>query len=136
MCFDGLERGQLDRGARGDVEARPMPWALDLVALELALVERTAIMRAQVVDRVQLAIDVAHRDIMVAHAEDRHALGLNIGGAGHRLPGRHRRDHADVMADQTTCSTLGSWSLESVDWKNPSTINCSAVARSRPRLCK
>src|SRR5438132_4908624 len=136
VCFDGLERRQLDRRARAHVEARAVPRALDLIPFQLALIQRAAIVGTQVVDGIELPADVAHRHLVVADLKDRYALGRDVRGFGHRLPGRHRLDEPSVIADQTASSSAGSWSFCSVEWKNPSTISCSASARSSPRLCK
>jgi hypothetical protein len=46
-----------------------MPWTLDLRVFELALIERSEVVRAQVVDGVVLALDVAHGDLMVTDFE-------------------------------------------------------------------
>src|SRR4051812_36040452 len=108
-----------------------MPRALDLVAFELTLVERAAIVRTQVVDGEELAIDIAHRDIVVAHLEHRHALRRNVGHAGNALPCRHGR----IVAHSASCSD-GCWSLSSTERKKPSTISSSATVTSMPRDCK
>src|SRR5579864_5802344 len=113
-----------------------MPRAFDLFALELALIERAAVMRAQVIDRIKLAVDVADSDVVVADAKHRDALGRNVRHGPNCLPGRHERNGASASKDHTRSSTDGSCRRASVDWKNPSTMSCSAVARSNPRDCK
>jgi len=91
-------------------------------------------MRAQVVDRVELAANIAHRDVMVTHVKDRDAFGLNLGRGAHGLPGGH--DRSPRIVDQIRSSMDGNCNLERVDWKNPSTISCSAVEWSSPRDCR
>src|SRR5579859_6323457 len=113
-----------------------MPRTFDLFALELALVERAAVVRAQIVDRVELTADVAHRDVVVADPVDRHLFRWNLVYGAHCLPRRHRREVSSVSAVHTRSSSAGSCSRDNVDWKKPSTMSCSAVERSNPRDCK
>src|SRR5690242_16041532 len=128
--LDGLKGGQLHGIARSNVESGAVARTFDLLTLELALIERAAIVRAQVVDCIELAIDVADSHIVVANAKDRNAFGRNIRRRANRLPGRHAR--SPRMVAQTRSSSDGSCSRARVDWKKPSTMSCSAVERSRP----
>src|SRR5438552_5709001 len=74
VCLHGADGGE-DDGAPGlDIELRAVARAFDAVTLELALVERSAVVRADVVDRVELAVYVAERDafsIDLVHADSR-----------------------------------------------------------------
>src|SRR5438552_124052 len=54
--------GHERRFAGTHVEARAVARALDLVVFELPLVERAAVVRADVFDGVELAVDVADGD--------------------------------------------------------------------------
>ncbi len=137
MCLHWLERRQLNRRACFYIEPRTMARTFDLITLQLALVERAPIVCAHVVDRIKLPVHIAHRHFVIANLKDGDALGRNVGCAGDGLPGgSHAADSPSAMAVQTASSTEGNWSFLSVDWKNPSTIRLSAVARSNPRLCK
>src|SRR5690606_36779714 len=60
-------RGALEHASVREREARSVPRADDAVALELALGERAAEMRASFAERVDAAI--------VAHEDDRHSFG-------------------------------------------------------------
>jgi hypothetical protein len=73
-----LVRRQLPDRARAHVEACPMSRALDFGALELALVQRATIMCAKIIDRVELAIDVAYGYFMIADLKDSNPLRRNI----------------------------------------------------------
>jgi hypothetical protein len=87
--FNGLERRQLHRGASANVEAGSVARALDLRIVELALIQRAAVMGAQIVDGVVLATQVAHRNFVVAHMKNGYSFGWDVGGFGHSLPCRH-----------------------------------------------
>src|SRR5438132_13575638 len=71
-----LEGIAFDRGARrpgedtavADVEAGAVAGALDGVALEVALVERAAVMGADVLDGVELAVYVGDGEALAADA--------------------------------------------------------------------
>jgi hypothetical protein len=76
--FDRLEGWQLGCGASAHVETRAVPRAFDLVTLELALVERAAVVRAQIVDGVELPTDIADGYLMIANLEDGDPLGWNV----------------------------------------------------------
>src|SRR5215211_6710947 len=135
--LDGLECRQLYGRSRPDVETSSMARTLDLRLLELALVERAAVVCAQIVDGVELAVHVAHGHVVVADREDRHALGRDLRSPGDGVPGGHPPVASrSRTADQIASSRLGSASLLTTDWKKPSTISCSAAGRSRPRLCR
>src|SRR5437870_3832821 len=89
MRLHRFERRQLHRGACRHVKARAMPRALDLLAIQLALIERAAIVRAHIVNGIELAIHVAYRHCVVAYLEYSHALRWDIGHRGNRLPIAH-----------------------------------------------
>jgi hypothetical protein len=76
--LDGLERWQLHRRPCAHVEARAMPRALDLIAFELTLVERAAVVCAQVVDGEELAAHIAHGYLMVADLKYGNAFGRKV----------------------------------------------------------
>src|SRR5687768_3267781 len=107
-----------------------MARTLDLLAVELALVERTVVVGTQVVEGVELAVDVAHGYFVVANGEKRNPLRWDIGGLAHGVPVRH------AIADQMASCSAACSSLPITDWKKPSTMSRSAVERSRPRLCR
>src|SRR5690242_11075478 len=98
MRIHRLEGRKLRGSAARDVEAGAMSGALDLVAFELALVQRASIMRTQIVDRIELTVHVAHGDFMVTDLKNRHALGWDISCLGYRLPSGHARDHSSFNA--------------------------------------
>jgi hypothetical protein len=87
--FDGLERGQLHSCTRANVEAGSVARTLDLRIVELTLIQRAAVMGAQIVDGVVLATQVAHRNFVVAHVKNGYSFGWDVGGFGHSLPCRH-----------------------------------------------
>src|SRR5579872_27232 len=70
------DRGQTDDATRRHVEAGAVARALDLVADELALPQRAAVVRADVVDGIDVAAVVAKRD---AAALNLHHLDLAFG---------------------------------------------------------
>ena len=76
--FYGLEGWQLGRGARLDIKPRAMPRTFDLFAVQLTLIERAAIMGAQVVNRVELTAQIADRDLVVANVEHGNPFGRNV----------------------------------------------------------
>src|SRR5262245_20243419 len=73
-----------DALAGGDVVLPRVPRAGDDAALELALAERTAAVRAFVVDRVEAAVDVEQRQL------------LPLDGDGLARPGRDLRRRAGL----------------------------------------
>src|ERR1043165_9667470 len=90
--FDRFEGGQLDGCSASDIEAGAVARALDLVTLELALIERAAIMRAKVIDRVELPVHVAHCHVMIADAKYGDPFGRNVGCRANGLPRSHYRE--------------------------------------------
>src|ERR1051326_3309999 len=107
MCFHWFEGGQLDRCPGRDIEAGAVPRALDLVTLQLTLIQRAAVMRAQVIDRIELTVHVAHRYVVVADAKYRDTLWWNVARRGDSLPVRHCRVRSSEMTDQIRSSSEG-----------------------------
>src|SRR5438477_3129324 len=64
ICLHGADGGEDDGAAGLDIELRAVARAFDAVTLEHALVERSAVVRADVVDRVELAVYVAEGDAL------------------------------------------------------------------------
>src|SRR5690606_22625289 len=69
-----LHGGEAQNPAIPDVEARAVARALDLVAVEFALGQRAAVMRAQVLNGVELPADVKHSDEQPVVGFDNNAL--------------------------------------------------------------
>src|ERR1051325_10662366 len=113
-----------------------MPRTLDLFTLQLALIQRATVVGTEIVDRIKLAVDVAHGYVMISNTVDRDIFGRNVSSRSNALPGRHRRACSSLNADQIRSSMDGSARRDKVDWKNPSTMSCSAVERSSPRDCR
>ena len=70
MRFNRFKSGQLDGFAARDIEERTMPRTLDFLTFQLTLIQRAAIMRAQIIDGVELTIHVAHRDGAADRADE------------------------------------------------------------------
>src|SRR3989304_3326676 len=75
---DGAHGGQGAHGARPYVEARAVARTLHLVAGERPLAQRTAVVRAEVVDGEEVAADVGEGDAALAHPADAHAAGRPV----------------------------------------------------------
>src|SRR5205823_6597787 len=109
-------------------------------AIELALVERAAVVGADVVDGVEAAIDVAQGDSALADIVDPDLAGLDIGGAAEGLPvADHQAGTSRLaamtrrMACQAVSSTLGRFRRSTTLWKKPSSTSSVAAASVRPR---
>jgi hypothetical protein len=86
MTADGLERRQAERPAGADVESGAMARTADLAPFEeVSLGERTAIVRANIVDRVVLTVEIEHCD--------RPAVDVHEDPASRRKLGSLRHDH-------------------------------------------
>src|SRR5919199_783047 len=81
--LDGNVRGQRQRLAGVQVEARPVPRALDraVVLVELALDERAVVVRAAVLDREDLAVAVEDPDLEVLPLDQPHPARRELGDA-------------------------------------------------------
>src|SRR5579885_3637648 len=81
--FDGIgvhghHRRQGQRLAAAYVEAGAVARALDLGAIELALIERPLVVRADVVDRIDSAVHVAQRDRQAVDLDDTHFASRHL----------------------------------------------------------
>src|SRR5262249_7205987 len=94
---DRLVGWRTQRRAAAQIEARAVARTLDLETMHLAAGKLAAVVRADVLDRVQLAVDIEHRDRGVAVPGD---LGF---------PGQQFRLRAD--ADPVTHSSRPSFLL-------------------------
>src|SRR5262249_56058794 len=68
-----------------------VPGTGDYAALEVALAERSATMRALVVERVERAVDVEERDFLAVHRHELCRSGRNIRNRAGLRERRHRR---------------------------------------------
>src|SRR5215216_4542477 len=73
--LDGLG-GAVEAGAGAHVEAPAVPVAFDRVPREVAVGERRALVRAEVLDGVEAAVDVVERQLLAAVQLDRGAAPL------------------------------------------------------------
>jgi hypothetical protein len=72
-------RGQRHGPAGDHIKQRAVTGALNPVAVELAFTKRTVVMRAAVLDRVQLSVlDAAQRDALPAHFNHTGGTRLNL----------------------------------------------------------
>src|SRR5690348_16293097 len=133
--------GRQPRRATGrHVEARAVARTFDFAADEFALFERTAVVRALVVDRIEFAVVVAQGDATAAGFDDPHRADRHVFNAGDRDQFRHE---GQCAPSRSTCGatilarsavTRSSPTLWNTSWNNPSTISREAVSVSSPRL--
>src|SRR5439155_6348061 len=134
-------RGQCAHVAAEEVESRPVAWTFDQAVIELALSERSAIVRADIVDRAPRAVvamakaqallaGVHHADLALRHilfARDRDELAQTRTPISAMLPIRGR------TAFNTRWRTCSSFSSLITRRKKPCTRSCCAASRSNPR---
>lgn len=83
-------RRQRQRVARFYVERRTMAWTDDALALELALIERSAIVRAHVLDAENLSVDVAEQHLARVRDDAPGGTRGDLGNLRNPMP-RHAR---------------------------------------------
>src|SRR4051812_40829310 len=93
---DGDVGRKVQRAAGAQVEQRTVPGALDgaLLRVDRALEEDPVVMRAAVLDRVDVAAAVDHADLEVLHLYDARGAGRQLGDGADVDDGAH-----DVKSD-------------------------------------
>src|SRR5579872_5927536 len=81
---DRHDRRHPSDGSRAHVEARAVALALRLEAVETALADRAVVVRADVLDRIDLALDVAQGHLHAAHVDDLHRAARHLRKLGGR----------------------------------------------------
>ena len=71
--------------AGADVERRAVPGTRDDAAVDRTLIERAAVMRADVLDCVEVSIDVADQDLRAAEHDAFGRAGYYVGAFCHRI---------------------------------------------------
>src|SRR5688572_15237036 len=139
-------RRQRQHAAREQVEAAAVPGALDRGVVELALAQRSAVMRTDVVDGSPLAIlretdaQRATDDLHDAHRSGRHVTDMRDGHESTRslLERAHEASSLpmrDASAARIRSRIVSSSILATTCSKKPRTIIRSADSGSSPRVC-
>src|SRR5919199_3925595 len=139
--LDGNVRGQRQRLAGVEIEARPVPGALDRapVLVELALDERPVVVRAAVLDREDLAVAVEDPDLEVLPLDQAHRAGRQLGdGAdvddlGHRAERSGHRSPSSHCAAAPRLALLSTFSESSAHFIRVAEMSIPSSSRTKSR---